>query len=36
MLKGTGKHVMSGVNNIEGFHKVLDLASVVAGAAKTD
>jgi len=30
-LKGTGKHVMSGVNNIEGFHKVLDLASTVAG-----
>jgi trimethylamine--corrinoid protein Co-methyltransferase len=30
-MKGTGKHVMSGVNNIEGFHKVLDLASVVAG-----
>jgi trimethylamine--corrinoid protein Co-methyltransferase len=31
-LKGTGKHVMSGVNNIEGFHKVLDLASIVAGS----
>ncbi len=31
-LKGTGKHVMSGVNNIEGFHKVLDLASTVAGS----
>ncbi len=30
-LKGTGKHVMSGVNDIQGFHKVLDLASVVAG-----
>ena len=30
-MKGTGKHVMSGVNNIEGFHKVLDLASTVAG-----
>jgi trimethylamine--corrinoid protein Co-methyltransferase len=30
-LKGTGKHVMSGVNNIEGFHNVLDLASLVAG-----
>jgi trimethylamine--corrinoid protein Co-methyltransferase len=30
-LKGTGKHVMSGVNNIEGFHKVLDLASTAAG-----
>jgi trimethylamine--corrinoid protein Co-methyltransferase len=31
-MKGTGKHVMSGVNNIEGFHKVLDLASTVAGS----
>lgn len=30
-MKGTGKHVMSGVNNLEGFHKVLDLASTVAG-----
>ena len=30
-LKGTGKHVMSGVNNIQGFHKVLDFASIVAG-----
>ncbi|MBI5579664.1 MAG: trimethylamine methyltransferase family protein [Deltaproteobacteria bacterium] len=30
-MKGTGKHVMSGVNNIDGFHKVLDLASIVAG-----
>jgi len=30
-MKGTGKHVMSGVNNIAGFHKVLDLASTVAG-----
>ena len=29
-MKGTGKHVMSGVNNLEGFHKVLDLASTVA------
>ncbi|MGE5257454.1 MAG: trimethylamine methyltransferase family protein [Hyphomicrobiales bacterium] len=30
-LRGTGKHVMSGVNNIEGFHQVLDLASTLAG-----
>jgi trimethylamine---corrinoid protein Co-methyltransferase len=30
-LKATGKHVMSGVNNIEGFHRVLDLAATVAG-----
>jgi trimethylamine--corrinoid protein Co-methyltransferase len=30
-LKGTGKHVMAGVNNIESFHRVLELASMVAG-----
>jgi trimethylamine--corrinoid protein Co-methyltransferase len=30
-LKGTGKHVMAGVNNIESFHQVLDLAAMVAG-----
>jgi trimethylamine---corrinoid protein Co-methyltransferase len=30
-LKGTGKHVMAGVNNIEGFHRVVDLAAMVAG-----
>lgn len=30
-LKATGKHVMAGVNDIEGFHKVLELASLVAG-----
>jgi trimethylamine---corrinoid protein Co-methyltransferase len=30
-MRGTGKHVMSGVNNIEGFQKALDLASTVAG-----
>lgn len=30
-LKATTKHVMSGVNNEEGFHKVLDLASMIAG-----
>jgi len=34
-LKGTGKHVMSGVTNIEGFHQVLDLASMVAGGRDT-
>lgn len=33
-LKGTGKHVMSGVNNIEGLHKVLDLAATVAGGSE--
>jgi trimethylamine--corrinoid protein Co-methyltransferase len=30
-LKATGKHVMAGVNDVEEFHKVLDLASLVAG-----
>ncbi len=30
-LKGTAKHVMSGVTNEEGFHKVLDIAAIVAG-----
>jgi len=30
-LKGTGKHVMAGVNNIKSFHQVLELASMVAG-----
>jgi len=30
-LKATGKHVMAGVNDLEGFHNILDLASMVAG-----
>jgi len=30
-LKATGKHVMAGVNDVEEFRKVLDLASLVAG-----
>ena len=30
-LKATGKHVMAGVNDVEGFHNVLDLTSLVAG-----
>ena len=30
-LKATGKHVMAGVNDLEGFHDILDLASMVAG-----
>jgi trimethylamine--corrinoid protein Co-methyltransferase len=30
-LKATAKHVMAGVNDIERFRKVLDLASMVAG-----
>jgi len=33
-LKATGKHVMAGVNDVEGFHKVLDLASLVAGGTE--
>jgi trimethylamine--corrinoid protein Co-methyltransferase len=30
-LKATGKHVMAGVNDVNGFHKVFDLATMVAG-----
>ncbi len=30
-LKATGKHVMAGVNDVEGFRNVLDLSSLVAG-----
>ena len=30
-LKATGKHIMAGVNDVEGFHKVLELASMIAG-----
>jgi trimethylamine--corrinoid protein Co-methyltransferase len=30
-LKATAKHVMAGVNDVEGFRKALDLASMVAG-----
>jgi len=30
-LKATGKHVMSGVNDEEGLHQVIDLSSLVAG-----
>jgi trimethylamine--corrinoid protein Co-methyltransferase len=30
-LKGTGKHVMAGVNNIASFHQVLELAAMAAG-----
>ncbi|MGD2098281.1 MAG: trimethylamine methyltransferase family protein [Desulfobacterales bacterium] len=30
-LKATAKHVMAGVNDIDGFHKMLDIASMVAG-----
>lgn len=30
-LRGTTKHIMSGVNNEEGLHKVIELASLVAG-----
>lgn len=31
-LAATGKHVMSGVNNEEGLHQVIDLASLIAGS----
>jgi trimethylamine--corrinoid protein Co-methyltransferase len=30
-LKATAKHVMAGVNDVDGFHKMLDIASMVAG-----
>jgi trimethylamine--corrinoid protein Co-methyltransferase len=30
-LKATAKHVMAGVNDVDGFHKMLDIASLVAG-----
>ncbi len=30
-LKATGKHVMSGVNNEDSLHKVIELASLIAG-----
>ncbi len=30
-FKDTSKHIMGGVNDKEGFHKVLDLSSMVAG-----
>ena len=30
-LRATAKHVMAGVNDVDGFHRVLDLASLVAG-----
>ncbi len=31
-FKATTKHVMAGVNNVEGFGKALELASIVAGS----
>jgi trimethylamine--corrinoid protein Co-methyltransferase len=34
-LKATGKHVMAGVNDVEGLRNVLDLASLVAGGMET-
>jgi trimethylamine--corrinoid protein Co-methyltransferase len=30
-LKATGKHVMAGVNDVEGLNRVLDIAAMVAG-----
>lgn len=34
-LKATAKHVMAGVNDVDGFHKMLDIASMVAGNSKS-
>ncbi|MGD2271159.1 MAG: trimethylamine methyltransferase family protein [Desulfobacterales bacterium] len=33
-LRATAKHVMAGVNDVSGFHKMLDIASMVAGDLK--
>jgi trimethylamine--corrinoid protein Co-methyltransferase len=33
-LKSTGKHVMSGVNDEDGLHKVIDMASMLAGGGE--
>jgi trimethylamine--corrinoid protein Co-methyltransferase len=30
-LKSTAKHVMSGVNDVSGLHRVIDLAAIIAG-----
>ena len=30
-LKSTAKHVMSGVNDVDGLHQVIDLAAILAG-----
>ena len=34
-LKSTGKHVMSGVNDENGLHQVIELAALVAGGRET-
>jgi trimethylamine--corrinoid protein Co-methyltransferase len=34
-LKATGKHVMGGLTNEEGFYRVLDLAAMLAGGVDT-
>ena len=31
-LRGSGKHVMSGVNDEDGLHNVIDMASMIAGS----
>ena len=31
-LKATAKHVMAGVNDVDGFHRVVELASILAGS----
>ena len=34
-LKGTAKHIMTGVTNEDGLHKVLDIAAMIAGGMDT-
>ena len=34
-LKGTAKHIMTGVTNEDGLHKVLDMAAMIAGGMNT-
>ena len=34
-LKGTAKHIMTGVNNEDGLHKILDIAAMIAGGMDT-
>lgn len=34
-LRASGKHVMSGVNDEAGLHRVIDMASMIAGSTRT-
>ena len=34
-LKGTAKHIMTGVTNEDGLHKILDIAAMIAGGMDT-